>query len=45
MWFQLFTVALIIAVGLGVGALIVDVDVKHRRRYIRGRYSRVRARG
>ena len=45
MWFQLFTVALIIAVGLGVGALLVDVEVKHNRRHPRRRYSRVRARG
>lgn len=44
MWIQLFTVVLIIAVGLGVGSLLVEADVKHNRRYGRRRYSRVRAR-
>jgi hypothetical protein len=42
MWLQLFTVVLGIALGLGVGAVILESAQKEPRRYARRRIARAR---
>jgi hypothetical protein len=42
MWISLFTVVLATAVGLGLGAVIVESGQKNTRRYARKRVARAR---
>ncbi len=40
MWISLFTVVLTIALGLGLGAVMLESENKNTRRYARKRVSR-----
>lgn len=42
MWISFFTVALVIAIGLGTASLFVEMNTKAPRRLIRRRVSRAR---
>lgn len=42
MWISFFTVVLAIALGFGVGAVVLEQNHKDTRRYVRRRVARVR---
>ena len=43
MWISFFTVALVIAIGLGMAALFVEANTKAPRRFARRRITRARS--
>jgi hypothetical protein len=44
MWLSLFTVALVIALGLGAASILLEMNTKEpRRRYVRRRVTRARS--